>query len=209
MYQFSLSTFVASLVGSSATAWLVVRGLSGHLADRWLARYKSDLDKEFESYRDMLEQRRKRVEAELGHRSYVTKTQFDTEFNAVKDIFAALGKVRLSFNGLRPFLDWTPRDEQERLKLISGRLSHFTERFNVLVDTVESIYPFVPEEIYAQLEICIRAGLIEIRHIQESGVDALSPAGYEDGAKQHEKFTSAYFAAARLAREHFRKLSED
>lgn len=175
MYEFSLSTFVASLVGSGATAWLAVRGFSGHLANRWLAKYKNDLDKEFESYKDLLEQRRKRVEAELGHRSYVTKTQFDTEFNAVKDIFAALGRVRLSFNGLRPFLDWTPNDEKERLKLISGRLNHFTERFNVLVDTVESVYPFVPQEIYAQLEICMRNSLIEIRHIQEAGVEALSP----------------------------------
>ncbi len=50
MYDFSLPTILTSLVGSGVTAWLVVRGLSGHLADRWLARYKSDLDKEFESY---------------------------------------------------------------------------------------------------------------------------------------------------------------
>ena len=125
MYDFSLPTFLTSLAGSGVTAWLVVRGLSGHLADRWLARHKSDLDKEFESYRDTLERKRKRIEAELGHRTYVTKTQFDTEFNAVKDIFAALGKLRLSFNGLRPFVDWTPQDEQEKLKLISVRLNHF------------------------------------------------------------------------------------
>ena len=76
-------------------AWLVVKGLSGTLADRWLTRYKSELDKEFESYRDTLEQKRKRVEADLGHRSYISKTQFDTQFNAVKDIFAALGRLRL------------------------------------------------------------------------------------------------------------------
>ena len=169
MHDFSLSTFLTSLLGSGFTAWLVVKGLSGHLAERWLTRYKSDLDKEFEGYRDTLEQKRKRIEAQLGHSTYVTKTQFDTEFNAVKDIFAALGKLRLSFNGLRPFLDWTPQDEGEKLKLISLRLNHFRERFNVFVDTAESVYPFVPENIYAQLEICMRAGLIEIRHIEESG----------------------------------------
>lgn len=208
MPDFSLSTFLTSLVGSGVTAWLVVKGLSGHLADRWLTRYKSDLDKEFEGYRDMLEQKRKRIEAELGHRSYVTKTQFDTEFNAVKDIFAALGKLRLSFNGLRPFVDWTPQDEGEKLKLISLRLNHFRERFNVLVDTAESVYPFVPENIYAELEICMKAGFIEMRHIEQAGAEALSPKGYDDGAKQHEKFTTAYFAAAKLVREHFHQLSQ-
>jgi hypothetical protein len=88
------------------------------------------------------------------------------------------------------------------------RLNHFTDRFNVLVDTVESVYPFIPDEIYAQLEICMRAALVEIRHIQEAGVEALSPRGYADGAKQHEMFAKAYFAAARLVREHFRQLSQ-
>jgi len=208
MYDFSLTTFLASLAGSGATSWLVVKGLSGHLADRWLAQYKSDLDKEFESYRDALEQKRKRIEAELGHRSYVTKTHFDTEFNAVKDIFAALGRLRLSFNGLRPFFDWTPQDEVERLKLISTRLNHFKERFNVLVDVAASVYPFVPESIYSQFELCMNSAMMEIRQIERSGTEALSPQGYTEGAKQHEKFTSAYFAAAKLVREHFTELSQ-
>lgn len=208
MHEFSITTFLVSLAGSGATAWLVVRGLSGHIADRWLARYRSELDKEFEAYRDALEQKRKRVEAELGHRSYVTKTQFDTEFNAVKDVFAALGKVRLSFNGLRPFIDWTPPDEGEKLKLISARLNHFTERFNVLIEVAQSVYPFIPEPIYDQFEICMKAAHMEIRDIQESGVKALSSDGYMRGAKQHEKFTSGYFTAASLVRKHFSELSQ-
>jgi hypothetical protein len=41
---------VTSLVGSGATEWLVVKGLSRYLGDRWLAKYKSGLDKEFEEY---------------------------------------------------------------------------------------------------------------------------------------------------------------
>jgi hypothetical protein len=208
VYDFSLTTFFASLVGSGATAWLAVKGLSGHLADRWMVRYKSDLDKEFESYRDTLEQKRKRLEAELGHQSYVSKTQFDTEFNAVKDIFAALGRLRLSFNSLRPFVDWTPQDEEGKLKLISFRLNHFRERFNVLVDAAESVYPFVPDAIYAQFDLCMRAALFEIRNIEESGAEALSPRGYSEGAKQHEKFTIAYFAAAKLVRAHFGLISQ-
>jgi hypothetical protein len=207
MYGFSVMTFLASLAGSGATSWLVVKGLSGHLADRWLAQYKSGLDKELEGYRDLLEQKRKRIEAELGHRSYVTKTHFDTEFNAVKDIFAALGRLRLSFNGLRPFIDWTPQDEGEKLKLISTRLNHFKERFNVLVDVAESVYPFVPESIYNQFQFCMSAATIEIRQIERSGAEALSPPGYAEGAKHHEKFTSAYFTAAKLVREHFTELS--
>lgn len=78
----------------------------------------------------------------------------------------------------------------------------------MLVDAAESVYPFVPEHIYEQLEICMREALIEIRHIEEAGSDALSPKGYADGEKQHSAFTIAYFEAAKLVREHFRQLSE-
>jgi hypothetical protein len=79
----------------------------------------------------------------------------------------------------------------------------------VLVDATESVYPFIPEDIYAQLEACMRTGLLEIRHIEEARVKALSPKGYAEGAKQLEKFTTAYFTAAKLMREHFRQSSRN
>jgi hypothetical protein len=205
---FSWTTFLSSVVGGGATAWVVVKGLSSHLADRWLTRYKSELDKEFEKYRDTLEHGRKRIEADLGQRTYVSKAQFDSEFNAIKDIFAALGKLRLSFNGLRPFLDWIPGDEESRLQLISLRLGHFKPLLDALITTVESSYPFVPDDIYEQLEICMKMGMIEMNHIEESGAKALSPSGYQDGARQHESFTNAYFASGRLVRERLKRLSE-
>jgi hypothetical protein len=208
VYDFSWATFLSSLVGSGVTAFAVVKGLGGHLADRWLARFKGELDKEFEKYRDALEQKRKRVEADLGQRTYVSKAQFDTEFSAIKDIFAALGRLRLSFNGLRPFLDWIPTDEEGRLQIISARLSHFIPLLDSLITTVESAYPFVPDEIYSQLEICMRMGHIEMKHIQEAGAEALSSTGYTDGARQQEKFTAAYFAAAKLVRQRLKQLSE-
>ncbi|HEY6765414.1 MAG TPA: hypothetical protein VI386_11625 [Candidatus Sulfotelmatobacter sp.] len=94
----------------------------------------------------------------------MSKAQFDTEFAAIKDIFAALGKLRLSFNGLRPFLDWIPADEDGRLQTITGRLSQFVPLLNTLVSTVESAFPFVPDDIYEQLEICMRIGKIEVKH---------------------------------------------
>ena len=54
----------------------------------------------------------------------------------------------------------------------------------------------------------MKAGFMEMRHIEQAGVEALSPRGYDDGAKQHEKFSSAYFTAAKLVREHFKQLSQ-
>jgi hypothetical protein len=205
--DFSWTTFLGSLVGGGVTAWGVVKGLSGHLGERWLARYKSELDKEFEKYRDALEQGRKRMEAQLGHRTYVSKTQFDTEFSAIKDCFAALGKLRLIFNGLRPFLDWTPQDEDAKLKLIVARLNSFKERFNPFVDAMQCMYPFLPEDIFEQFEICSKSAFLEIRDIEGDISRALTSSGYDRGRKNHERFDTAYFAAAKLARQRFQQLS--
>lgn len=204
---FSMSTFLASLVGSGVTASAVVKGFSSHFADRWLAKYKSELDKEFESYRDTLEQKRKRLEAEMTHRVYTTQTRFDTEFNAIKEIFAALGKLRLVFNGMRPFIDNAPQDPAEKSKEIARRLHLLSERYNTSVDAVHSAYPFVPEDILEEMEKCLMATMIEIKHVEGAGEDALSSEGYHDGAKQHEKFTAAYFNGAKLVRERFNRLS--
>jgi hypothetical protein len=95
--DFSWITFLTSLVGGDASGWLVVKGLSSHLSDRLIAWLKGDLDKEFEAYRDTLEQKRKRVEADLSHRIYVSQAQFETEFNAAKDIFAAPWETAIEF----------------------------------------------------------------------------------------------------------------
>ena len=52
-----------------------------------------------------------------------------------------LGKLRLSFNGLRPFLDWIPSDEEGKLKVIAARLSHFKPLLDSFITSVESSYP--------------------------------------------------------------------
>jgi hypothetical protein len=74
--------FFTSLVGGGAAGWIVVYGLSKHLGDRWLETHKSELQakvqEKFEAYKDTLERKRKRLEAELGHGVYVTQARFDT-----------------------------------------------------------------------------------------------------------------------------------
>jgi hypothetical protein len=205
--MFDWRTVLTSLVASGVVSTGVVLGLARYLGDRWMVRYKAGYDEELEAYKDTLERRRKKIEAELGHRIYVGRAQFDTEFNALKDCFAALGRLRLAFNGLRPMLDWVSDDEQEKMKILASRLSHFRERYNPLVDAAASVYPFVPEDIYAEFEKCMKAALLEIRHIEEDPSKAFKASGSHQGAEQRDKFDSAYFAAAKLARERFRQLS--
>jgi hypothetical protein len=201
------TTVLASLAASGLISAGTVTALSRYLGDRWTARYKAGLDQQLELYKDALERKRKRIEAELGHRTYVGKAQFDCEYHALKDCFAALGRLRLGFNGLRPLVDWLPDDQSDRVRLVRGRLEDFKQRYNPLVDTVASVYPFVPEDIYDQFEKCMKAAILEIKQIEQDTSKALTSTGYNEGAKHRDSFESAYFNAARLARERFHQLS--
>lgn len=205
--MFDWRNLLTSLVTSGIVSAGVVVALARYFGDRWMVRYKAKYDQELEAYKDTLEQKRKRIEADLGHRIYIGKTQFDTEYNALKDCFATLGKLRLSFNGLRPILDWLPEDPQERLKILAARLDHFSSRYNPVVDTAASLFPFVPEDIYAEFEKCMKAAILEIRHIEENPSKAFTHSGMDEGTKYREQFETAYFRAAKLARERFRQLS--
>jgi hypothetical protein len=53
------------------------------------------------------------------------------------------------------------------MNVIAERLQLFSDRYNPFVDTAASVYPFVPEDIYAEFDTCMKVALIEIRHIQE------------------------------------------
>lgn len=195
----------AALAGAGG-AIPVVAGLARYAGDWWLVGHKAHFDRELEGYKDVLEQRRKRIEVELGHRIYVGKTQFDTEYGALRDCFAALGRLKLAFNGLRPMLDW-PGPPEERTKLIAERLQHFSDRYNPFVDIASSVYPFVPEDIFAEFDTCMRVALLEIRHIQEDPSKALTSTGVDQGYEALLKFDTAYHSAARLARQRFRHLA--
>jgi hypothetical protein len=199
-------TVLTSALAGAITAIPVVAALARYAGDWWMVGHKAHFDRELEAYKDTLEQRRKRIDAELGHRIYVGKTQFDTEYGALRDCFAALGRLRLAFNGLRPMLDWLGPPE-ERTKEIADRLQLFSDRYNPFVDTAASVYPFVPEDIYAEFDTCMKVALLEIRHIQQDPSKALTPSGVNTGYEALQKFDAAYYAAARLARQRFRHLS--
>jgi hypothetical protein len=201
------ATVVVSVLGSGGAAWAIVRGLGKHVGDRWLASHKAALDKEFEAYRDKLEQKRHRLEAELGQRVYITQIQFDTEFSALKSIFAALAKVQLTLNGIAPDVDVYIEDDQERLGDLTTRLNQLIERQNVVTDTSVGLYPFVPEDIYGEVQECMKRVQITILHLRTGGAGTFGLEWREDIARQRDSFNVHYYEAVRLSRERFSRLA--
>jgi hypothetical protein len=205
--MFDWMTFISSLGASGIVSLATVHGLAGLLRDRLMLELKATLDKEFEGYRSSLEQDHKVKEAKVGHRIYVTKIHFDTEFSSLKDCFDPLGKVRLAFNGLRPEIDFLPDGQTAQVERIKERFETFRARYEVFVDVLQTIYPFVPLDIHEQFLKCAQAALLEIRTIQQEGDGSLLPHARVKGAERRERFEAAYQKAATLVRERLAHLS--
>ena len=69
------------------------------------------------------------------------------------------------------------------------------------------MFPFVPEDIYSELEVGMQSAFLEIKSIEHAGSEAFSSEGYKDATRHHDRFTAAYFKAAKLARERFKSMA--
>ena len=80
---------------------------------------------------------------------FVTRAHFETEFEAMKDIFSCLSEVRLAMNAIRPMFAVEPaaETEDERLKRLSERFKILMIATDKLLNTSESKAPFYSEEL--------------------------------------------------------------
>ena len=187
--MFDWVTLLTSLTASGVLSVTGAGVLARYVADRSIIRYKAE------------------VEAKTGHRVYVTKAHFDTEFGALKESFVVLGRLRLAFNTLRPVWDFMPDEEAEQIARMKERLEKFREKYEASVDVAQTSYPFVPAEIHEHFQTCLRAAHHEIRTIEGQGDRSIGPDGRQKGAEQHQRFEDAYNNAVRLVRDRLSKLS--
>ena len=69
------------------------------------------------------------------------------------------------------------------------------------------MYPFVPEDIYEQVATCMVVAMREIGQLESAGSGTFKLQWFNEGTENQEEFRAAYFRAAKLARDRFRKLS--
>jgi hypothetical protein len=97
-----IGTFILSTLLSAGAA----TGIAQWLGNRWLkkveARYNRELEglrakyaAELESYKNELERSKQLLQAEIDKTFLVTKVHFETEFDALKKVFAELAEIRL------------------------------------------------------------------------------------------------------------------
>jgi outer membrane murein-binding lipoprotein Lpp len=203
----SFSTLREVLSGGVAGA--VISALWNHFSKRSLQRREEDFRAKLATLEHDFQRSQSQAQAQIERSIFVTRAHFETEFEAMKDIFGCLSEVQFAINAVRPMVSLEPagESEDEKLERLSGRLKTLMAATDKMLTTSEAKAPFYTEDLYASISSCWRAAVTEINSIREDGKNALSVPGYLQSDKNRSKFSESYLNSVRIIRERISKLA--
>ena len=151
-----LAAVVISTVGN---------GLLGrHLLQRYEAKHQTTLTR----LKSELEGEIRTLQTSLDRTVFIHRTQFETEFTALRDIWAKVASVRAKMGTVRPLMDVIPQNEtqDQRDEREYQRFKAFHDAFIDLLNAVDGQSPFIPEDIYRKLEEVIQVARGEALEVQ-------------------------------------------
>lgn len=218
-FQLAASILV-SLGGGGAIVWAMSSWFGKIWAERILEsdrnKYSTEMEvlradyaRALEEHKNQLEKTIRVRQAELDKAVFVTRVHFETEFEALKHVFAKLAELRLQMSGLRPSFSVVPASDtrEAKSKRLHEALSKFTDAYNEFVSISENLSPFYPTDIFQEFEKCRHAASVEITHISTSGDSAFTHDWFLEGKRQLDEFLKSYARASNLIRERISKLS--
>jgi hypothetical protein len=169
---------------------------------------KADTKVALAKLQNQFDQSERRAQAEIEHSEFVTRAHFDTEFEAMKQVFSCLAKLNLCINGIRPMITVSPTDEadHETRSRLEERLETFGRAYDALLNEAEAKLPFYSEELDNAVEDCQRAAWSELNAIRTSG-HPLNFEGLEEGERNRNRFSKGYRKAANLIRHRLSRLA--
>jgi hypothetical protein len=158
------ATFLASVLTSVAIlaggVWAVGRWFADLIANRWLKDVEAKHAKELAHVESELQRLNQHVQAQLDHAVTVSRAQFETEFEALKEIWERVARVRNTLGEINPFTVPEEETPPQRLQRFYAARLVFVEAHNELLRAIDSRSPFYPEGIYAVLDqLRLRTGL--------------------------------------------------
>lgn len=144
---------------------LLGNGLLGSYLLQW---HQAESDGKLERLKTELEREVRSLQTALDRTIFVHRAQFDTEFAALRDIWAKVAEVRAKMGMVRPLMDLIPAGETEvqRNEREFRRFSEFYAALNALVHAVDSQSPFVPRDIYLKVEAVMQIARGEALEVQ-------------------------------------------
>ncbi len=183
---------LASLGGGG----LLVFGLSSWLGKVWANRI-------LESDRRLYTEELERLRGELEKTVHAYRVQFETEFNALCDIWAKVSAVRATMSQVRTWGDIVDPEEDPDA-LFQRRFRGFQEAFSDFVHAVDDRSPFYSEDIYQELSAAIQVARREEMDVRVHRRD--EPGWYEAGQENFQDFVRCSDRISRLIRERLASL---
>lgn len=163
-----LWTIVAAIITSVGGAGAIICGVSSlltkmfangleakykQLLDKELENHKQSLEKELEEYRQHMEKDLEKYRSSMEHRRYVTKAQFDREFEIYSQLSKAFSKAKSHLGAIsykRIFDDY--KTEKELSAYLSKVYNDAVYSVNAVKDVLFENAAFIPEDRYEEYE---------------------------------------------------------
>jgi hypothetical protein len=208
--------FVTGIFGGAAGSLVVVYGLSRWLGDVWKAKIletvQQDNRKELEAIKSEMQtsvdKANRLLDAGISKAILVTRTHFETEFTAYKEIFATLSDVKNCLHAVRPvFIIAGEEDQTKDMKSLVERLNKLIAANNKAVVVSDNLRPFYQDEIYQGIQECFKSSKFEILQVKTGGGDStFSQNWFEAGRKNQEAFVKDYLHVSTLIRDRLASL---
>lgn len=207
--------FVTGVFGGVVGSLAVVYGLSRWLGDLWkakiLERVQQDNRRELEAMKSEMQasvdRANRLLDAGISKAILVTRTHFETEFMAYKEIFAALSDVKNYLHAVRPQFIIGGDDERVKDKRdLVDRLNRMIAAQNKAVVISDNLRPFYQDEIYQGIQKCFNASKLEILQVKTGSRGTFSEEWFEEGRKRQEAFVEDYIRLSILIRDRIASL---
>src|ERR1700678_903444 len=184
------------------------------IGQRWLtaveAKHARGLEDLRAQYATDLQHSKQLLQAEIDKTFLVTRVHFETEFLALKEVFAVLAEIRLQMPNLRPQMRIERSDETREEKLAKFQKTHgiLNDLYDKLTSESERQKPFYSQAIYLQVEECRRILLSELNDVVLATEDEkFRHKWYRIGVENYRRFLEAYDKLAELIRARISKLT--
>jgi hypothetical protein len=151
----------------------------------------------------------KTAQARIDRSIFVSSAQFDTEFDAMKTMYALASKVGILISVIRPVFETRPgnQTEDQRVADIQTKYNLASLAFNEFASQIDSLSPFYPVELHTAFVECRSAASTELGQLSAEGLQAFSPVGYRDAMENERAFRSAHQLASTIIRNRLDQLS--
>ena len=154
------------VVGGSAGGAATVTFLAKYLGDRWLghvlakekAAYQEELTKLTAGFTRELEHYR----AQLDRSIFVSRTHFETEYTAMKEVSQCLSEVKVFFRKLHPIEAFTEPTGTDRTKAIDS----MEKAIGKFQEKLEEWAVFLEIAIYNEFNHCHGEATVELRRLK-------------------------------------------